>query len=113
MTPALDQWLSRCARLSGMFGCAVQLPGQAPVIRSFNDRFPPAPLAEALGCLAESARVVSGHGLLPRWFTWHFELGQLRAVLRTDGALFLILAQADSTGDRSLEVLTQEFLALG
>ena len=113
MTPALDQWLSRCARSSGTFGCAVQLPGQAAVIRSFNDRFPPASLAEALGCLAESAGVISGHGLLPRWFTWHFELGQLRAVLRADGALFLILAQADSTGDRSLEVLTREFLALG
>jgi len=113
MTPALDQWLSSCARSSGTLGCAMQLPGQAPVIRIFNDRFPPASLAEAMACLAESAQLIYGHGLLPRWFTWHFELGQLRAVLRADGALFLILAQADSTAERTLEVLTQEFLDLG
>ncbi len=113
MTPALDQWLSRCARSSGTFGCAVQLPGQAAVIRSFNDRFPPASLAEALGCLAESAGVISGHGLLPRWFTWCFELGQLRAVLRADGALFLILLQPESPAAQTLETLTREFLALG
>ena len=87
MNPALNQWLAGCARSPGMLGCGVQLPDRTCVSRSLNEAFPQTHLDETLRGLAGFLPVVSGHGLFPRWFTWNFQQGQLRAVVRPDGAV--------------------------
>jgi len=112
MNPALDQWLASCARSPGTLGCGVKLPNHSCVSRSFHDDFPPTHLDETLRCLAELSPVLSGHGLFPRWFTWAFELGQMRVVVRPDGALLALILQPNSPAAGNLETITDEFRAL-
>ena len=112
MNPALDHWLASCARDPGTLGCGVQLPDRTCVSRSFNEGFPPTHLDETLRCLAELAPVFSGQGLFPRWFTWSFESGQLRVVLRPDNALFVLAVQNHSAAVKNLETITAEFFGL-
>lgn len=112
MNPALDQWLSSCARSPGTLGCGVQMPGRAGMSRSFDEGFPKTHLDEALRCFAEMSPVFSGHGLFPRWFTWNFEQGQIRFAVRPDGALFALVVQPNSPAAGNMEALTGEFLAL-
>jgi hypothetical protein len=112
MNSALDQWLASCARASGTLGCGVQLPDRTCVSRSFNEGFPQTHLDETLRCLAELSPAFAGHGLFPRWFAWTFEGGQIRVVLRADGALLALAAQIKSPAAETLDALTGEFLAL-
>ena len=112
MNPALDQWLASCARASGTLGCAVQLPDRTCVSRSFNDGIPQSHLDETLRCLAELSPVFSGHGLFPRWFTWAFESGELRVIMRPDGAVCLFAVEKHSPASKNLEVITGEFFEL-
>jgi len=112
MNPALDQWIDRCARSPGMLACGVQLPDHTCVSRSFNEGFPQTHLTEALRCLVELSPVFSGHGLFPRWFTWTFELGQLRAVVRPDGVLLALAIQPGKGAAENLDALTGEFFEL-
>jgi hypothetical protein len=112
MNPALDQWLASCDRAPGALGCGVQLPDRACVSRSFKEGFPQTHLDETLRCLAELSPVFAGQGLFPRWFTWAFEAGQMRVVLRPDGAVFVLAVQNHSEAARNLEAITTEFLGL-
>jgi hypothetical protein len=112
MNPALDQWLARCARSAGALGCGVQLPDRTYVSRSFNETVPQTHLDETLRCLAEVTPVFSGHGLFPRWFTWAFEAGELRVVIRPDGAVCVLAVQTNSPAVKELATLTGEFLEL-
>lgn len=112
MNPALDQWLASCARASGTMGCGVQLPDRTCVSRSFNERIPQNHLDETLRCLAEATPVFSEHGLFPRWFTWAFESGELRVIMRPDGAVCLFVVANHSPAAENLEKITGEFLEL-
>lgn len=112
MKPELDQWLASCARATGTLGCGVQLPDRTCVSRSFNEGYPQTHLDETLRCLAELTPVFSGQGIFPRWFTWCFEAGELRVVLRPDGAVCVIAVQKNSPAAKNLETLTGEFLKL-
>jgi hypothetical protein len=112
MNPVLDQWLASCARSPGTLGCGVQLPDHTRASRSYNEGFPQTHLDETLRCLAELSAVFSGQGMFPRWFTWTFELGQIRVAIRPDGALLALAIQPGSTAAENLGVLTEEFLAL-
>ena len=112
MNDTLNQWLDRCALAPGMFGCGVRLPDGACVSHSFNELCPEDFFNEALRCLAELTPVFSGHGLFPRWFTWNFESGQMRVVVRPDGALLALALQPGSPAVENLDALTAEFFAL-
>jgi hypothetical protein len=112
MNPALDQWLASCARTKGMLGCGVQLADRTSVSHSFNEALPQTHLAETLRCLEELSPVFLSQGLFPRWHTWNFETGQLRAVVRPDGALLVLVLQPNSPAAENLAGLTGEFLAL-
>jgi len=112
MNPALDQWLASCARAPGTLGCGVQLPDRTCVSRSFKEGFPQTHLDETLRCLAGLAPVFSGHGLFPRWFTWNFEAGELRVVVRPDGALLGLVVEPGSAAAGKLATLTGEFFEL-
>jgi hypothetical protein len=112
MNSALDQWLASCARAPGTLGCGVQRPGRDCVSRSFHEDIPQTHLAETLRCLAELSPAFSGHEPVPRWFTWAFEAGQMRVVVRPDGATLALVIQANSPAAGNLETLTEEFLAL-
>lgn len=112
MNPALDQWLASCARAPGTLGCGVQLADRTCVSRSFNEGFPQTHLDETLRCLAELNPVFSGHGLFPRWSTWSFEAGELRVILRPDGAVCALAVQNNSPAAKNLETITREFLGL-
>jgi len=112
MNPALDQWLASCARAPGALGCGVQLSDRTCVSRSFNASIPQSHLDETLRCLAEATPVFSGHGLFPRWFTWAFESGELRVIVRPDGAVCLFAVENNSPAAKNLEVITGEFLEL-
>lgn len=112
MNPVFDLWLASCARSPGMLGGGVQRPDHTRVSRSFNDGFPPTHLEETLRCLTELAPVFFEHGLFPRWFTWTFEMGQLRVVGRPDGAMLVLAVQPNSAAAKNLDAFTEEFLAL-
>ena len=112
MNPVLDQWLASCVRSAGTLGCGVRLPDGTCVSRSLHEGFPQNQLDETLRCLAELSPVFSGQGLFPRWLTWAFESGQLRVVIRSDGALCVFAAQTNSLAARNLDAITEDFFAL-
>jgi hypothetical protein len=112
MNSELDQWLASCTRAPDALGCGVRLTDQTSVSRSFNDAFPQTHLVEALRCLNEFSPVISGHGFFPRWLTWTFEQGQMRVVVRPDGALLALAVSPGKAAAEMLDVLTEEFSAL-
>lgn len=112
MNDALNQWLDRCALAPGMFGCGVRLPDGACVSHNFNELCPQDFFNEALRCLAELPPVFSSQGLFPRWFTWNFEQGLVRVVLRPDGALLALALQPHGAAAKNLDALTGEFFEL-
>src|SRR6267154_78745 len=112
MNPDLDQWIAKFALMPGALGCGVQVPGRAALSRSCNEGFPQTHLNEALRCLGELLPLFSGHGLFPRWFTWDFELGQIRVVPRPDGAMLALVILPNSPAAENLKTLTGEFFTL-
>jgi hypothetical protein len=112
MNQMITEWFANCAIAPGILGCGVRLPDGSCVTRSFSDGFPRERLDQVLQTLGGSWSSFIAHGLAPRWVTWTFEQGQLRAALRPDGLLLGLAIQSNSPAAEKMDLLTEEFLAM-
>lgn len=112
MNEALKQWLANRAAVSGLLACGVRATEFLCLCHGDEQNCPPEKMEKILHQIADAQPWLFQGGPAPRWSTWTFEQGQLRIVNRPDGLLLGLAVRVDTDAAQSLDLLSEEFLAL-
>jgi len=103
------QWLTERAAQPGTLACGLRQPDGSFISHSVDAGFP----TTAIESILNRSDILAGPDqTAPQWNTWAFEQGQIRLVERPDGWRLALVARNDSPVVLSLDLLSQEFLAI-
>jgi hypothetical protein len=103
-------WVEKTAKYSGVLACGVRLANQTTAIKTFDEAYPEARMAELLQSLAEVAFTLRNSQLGSSRLRWIFEHGQLHSARRPDGSIAVLAMSKEPGALASIEELLAEFL---
>jgi len=112
MSKSAQQWLANRASPSGMLACGLRRADGVVICHSREDICPLEKMERILRQFESVRAALVSDQLVPRWWTWTFEQGQIRFVARSDGWLLGLVVRLDSEAMTQLDPLSNEFLSL-
>jgi hypothetical protein len=108
-----QSWVDKTAKYSGVMASGVRLANRSTVVKTFDESFPEARLADVLQSLTEISFTLRNSQLGGARLCWVFEHGQLHSARRLDGATAILAVNKDPGAAAAIEELFAEFLATG
>jgi hypothetical protein len=112
MKKPVQQWLANRASPPGVLACGLRRPDGELICHSREDTCQTEKMELILRQFESLRETLVSVQMLPRWWTWAFEQGQIRFVARSDGWLLGLVVRFDSEAMPQLDSLSNEFLSL-
>ena len=114
MNESLNQWLTRRARLRGVFACGVRFPDKTSLTHSWSPEFAASSLENAWRCAGDAFQVLKVNFFPNDRVLWVYEKALLHCARRADGVCLGIFT-AKERGEVNvgeIEQILDEFCAM-
>ena len=114
MKEFFSQWLSRRARMRGVFACCIRFPDKTTLTQSWSPEFTVPSMENALRCASDAFQVLRVNFFPNERVRWVYEKVQLDCTRREDEICLGIFAakEPEAVDAAEIERLIAEFRAL-
>jgi hypothetical protein len=114
MSEVVRQWLASLEGHPSCMACAVRLPRQAAMVRSWDGATQEAALDHAARSVVDVFQILKLHRLPSQYLQWTFASGNLHALCRGDEWALLVVSRKEAPlPEDYLQELAAAFLQLG
>lgn len=114
MADVVRQWLASLEGHPSCMACAVRLPRQSAVVRSWEESVGESALDHAIRSVVDVFQILKLHRLPSQYLQWTFAGGVLHALCRADEWALLVVSRKDAPLPQEyLQELAAAFMQLG